>query len=238
VRISQIVQPRRPPRPPDRDHQVVDSRDGFGVHVPQAIEKLRRPTRLLFHRALQGLNDEPIAADAEGLRAAVNGIQQRSRDVYSRRNEYTRRNSTEDQPGGAHPLNRSCLAGTRGPRRGAACWCSGAAMGLNGSARCAPAGVHLRQGYGGTSPKLEERRRARPAPPASPLPMTDSADPRDVVRGTVESGPSLRVAADGAAPPAAQAPLPSTWLLAPRTGGAVRGQDPKRNARFKRNFPL
>ena len=35
-----------------------------------------------------------------------------------------------------------------------------------------------------------------------------------------------RVAADGAAPPAAQAPLPSTLFLAPRTGGAVRGQDP------------
>jgi hypothetical protein len=39
-----------------------------------------------------------------------------------------------------------------------------------------------------------------------------------------------RVAADGAAPAAAQAPLPLQVLLAPRTGGAVGGQDPSSGA--------
>jgi predicted nucleic acid-binding protein len=41
------------------------------------------------------------------------------------------------------------------------------------------------------------------------------------------NGTSERVAPGGAAPPAAQAPLPSTSLLAPRTGGAAGRQDPR-----------
>jgi hypothetical protein len=49
--------------------------------------------------------------------------------------------------------------------------------------------------------------------------------------GSLSRSVGRRVAADGAAPPAAQAPLPSQVLLAPRTGGAVGGQDPSSEAK-------
>jgi hypothetical protein len=97
-------------------------------------------------------------------------------------------------------------------------------------------GVRLRQGYGETPPKLEERRRA---PFAATRERTRHL--ADAVRQSLATrfqSVLQRVAADGAAPPAAQAPLPSTLFLAPRTGGAVRGQDPSGTLLGVRVFAL
>ena len=89
------------------------------------------------------------------------------------------RASGESVPGGGHP--RGARLGTaRGPRRalfarwGGGHGCSRAAIGLNGSASCAPVGAGSPPRLRPRSPKLglvQPSEGARPEPRASPLPV-------------------------------------------------------------------